>query len=241
MDLKLKEITWLRLVFLLVWTVLVMLKRGLNQLIEVIEGRVFDKGSQTLNEGVDEEPVQGAKLLPPLSDEIVLNQIWPCLHREVNISLLWRRRRVSKAWKESVGTTLEWTALEVVRVDTPGYIQYLRGRGERRASLRERVKDELRAITRLLSERLEDYVLRSERIRVTQGGFGEGRRDWSSTGTSVQLANACMWSRQFCCRNVCSCDESSCDQDEEEGFEVESISSSESSLRAYYPRHLVGI
>lgn len=146
---------------------------------------------------------------------------------------------MSKAWKESVGTTLEWTALEVVRVDTPGYIQYLRGRGERRASLRERVEDESRAITRLLSERLEDYVLRPERIRVTQGGFGEDRRDWSSTETSVQLANACMWTRQFCCRNVCSCDESSCDQDEEEGFEVESISSSESSLRAYYPRHLV--
>ena len=239
MDLKLKEITWLRLVSLLIWTVLVMLMRGLGQLVEAIEGKVFDRESQARNGGVVEETARGASLLPPLSDEIVLNRIWPCLQRKVNISLLWRLRRVNKAWKESVGTTLEWTALEVVRVDTPGYIQYLRDRGERRASLRERVEDEVRAITRLLSERLEDYVLRSKRIRITQGGSGEGHRDWGSTGTSVQLADACMWSRQFSCRDVCSCDESSCDQDEEEGFEVESFSSSESSLRAYYPRHLV--
>lgn len=240
MDLKLKEITWLRLVSLLVWTVLVMLMRVLNQLKEVIERGVFDKGSQTLNSGVDEEKIQGARLLPPLSDEIVLNQIWPCLQREVNTSLLWRLRRVSKAWKESVGATLEWTALEVVRIDSPGYVRFLRDRGERRPSLRERLEDELKAIRELLSEDLEDYVHRSGRMRVAQGDFGGVSRNWSLTGASVRLADACMWSRQFRCRDVCSCDESSCDQDEEEGFEVESISSSASSLRAYYPRHLVG-
>ena len=125
MDLKLKEITWLRLVSLLIWTILVMLKRGITQVIEVIEGRIFDKGGQPLHERVDEESIGEAKLLPPLSDEIVLNRIWPFLHREVNVSLMWRLRRVSRAWKRSVGTTLEWAALEVVRVDSPGYVQYL--------------------------------------------------------------------------------------------------------------------
>ena len=118
MDLKLKEITWLRLVLLLIWTILVMLERGITQLIEVMEGRIFDKGSQSLSEGVNEESVGAARLLPPLSDEIVLTRIWPLLHREVNVSLLWRLRRVSRAWKGSVGTTLEWAAFEVVRVDS---------------------------------------------------------------------------------------------------------------------------
>lgn len=41
MDLKLREITWVRLVTLLVWTLLVMVKRGITQLIESIAGRVF--------------------------------------------------------------------------------------------------------------------------------------------------------------------------------------------------------
>ena len=97
--------------------------------------------------------------------------------------------------------------------------------------------DELKAITTLLSERLEDFVSPSEIGCVKQSSFGDISRHSSSTGTSVYLADACMWSRQFRCRNVCSCDESICDPDEEEGFEEESISSSDGSLRTYYPRH----
>ena len=68
MDLRLKEVTWIRLLSLLLWTVLMMLKRVITQLIEIVETRVFDVSGQ-------EERVSGrgelsgeATLLPPLSD-----------------------------------------------------------------------------------------------------------------------------------------------------------------------------
>lgn len=134
MDLKLKEIIWVRLLSLLIWTILVMLKRGITQLIDAIEGRIFNRGGQSLSGGVRGRTVEVAKSLPLLNDEIVLTRIWPFLHRNVNVSLLWRLRKVNRAWKESVATTLEWAALEVVWVDTLGYVRYLQNRGERRAS-----------------------------------------------------------------------------------------------------------
>lgn len=241
MDLKLKEITWLRLVSLLIWTLLVMLKRGLTQLIEVIEGRIFDRGSQSSSEEVRGETIGGARLLPPLSDEFVLTRIWPLLHREVNVSLLWRLRRVSRAWKESVATTLEWAALEVVRVDSPGYIRYLRGRGERRSSLQERVKDELRAISVLLSERLEDFTPQSEKAGLKKSSCECDNRDWNSTNDAVDLVGACRLEGYPYCGNACSCDGSVCDQDEGRGSEEECVTSSGSSLRTYFPRHLMRV
>ena len=42
MDLRLREITWVRLRSLLLWTLLVMLKKAITQLIEVVERGVFD-------------------------------------------------------------------------------------------------------------------------------------------------------------------------------------------------------
>lgn len=83
-----------------------------------------------------EKKVDGVTLLPPLSDDLVLARIWPRLHQGVNISLLWRLRRVNKAWREKVSTTVEWAALDMVRVDTPGLLQFLADRGEHRPSLR---------------------------------------------------------------------------------------------------------
>lgn len=65
-----------------------MLKRGISQLIDVIEERVFDRSVQPLSERDQERKVDTSTLLPPLSDEFVLERIWPLLHQRVNISLL---------------------------------------------------------------------------------------------------------------------------------------------------------
>ena len=135
MDLRLREITWIRLVSLLMWTLLMMLRRAITQLIEVVENRVFEVSPRTVSEGGQEVLKQEATLLPPLSDEFVLSRIWPLLHQRVNISLLWRLRRVNKAWRGKVGTSLEWAALEMVRVDAPGLARYLKRKGERGSSL----------------------------------------------------------------------------------------------------------
>ena len=72
MDLRLKEITWVRLLSLLVWTILVMLKQGITQLIDGIESRVFDISGQTLSKEVRGRIIERATLLPPLSNELVL-------------------------------------------------------------------------------------------------------------------------------------------------------------------------
>lgn len=158
MDLRLREITWVRLVILLVWTILVMLKRGITQLIDVIEERVFERNVQPLRERELEREIEPAMLLPPLSDRLVLERIWPLLHQRVNVSLLWRLRRVSRAWKENVARSLEWAVLEVVRVDTPGLTQYLEERQERKPPLQEQVEDELRSTLVLISEPLMDFA-----------------------------------------------------------------------------------
>jgi hypothetical protein len=93
MALRLREITWVRLLSLLVWTILVMIKRGITQLIDIIESRVFDVSEQTPREREVKEDIEDRTLLPPLSDELVLGRIWPLLHKRVNVSLLWRLRR----------------------------------------------------------------------------------------------------------------------------------------------------
>ena len=74
-----------------------MLRRGINQLIEVIEERVFDHSAHILRERSLSERVGAATLVPPLSDELVLERIWPLLHKRLNISLLWRLRRVNRS------------------------------------------------------------------------------------------------------------------------------------------------
>ena len=90
MDLKLKEITLIRLLSLLLWTLLVIFKQNISSLIEVIECHVFEKTEQALSVLAGRKIVKGVTLLPPLSDELVFSQIWPHFHWRVNISLLWR-------------------------------------------------------------------------------------------------------------------------------------------------------
>ena len=238
MDLRLKEITWVRLLSLLIWTILVMLKRGITYLIDAIEGGVFERVEQHLNREIQVRETGVATLLPPLSDELVYRRVWPLLHRKVDVSLLWRLRRVSRAWKESVATSLEWAALEIVRVDAPGYLQYLRDRHECPPSLQERVEDELRSISVLLSECLTDFTLRSEAVRSRPQNFGEGERDQNSIGDLDDVACDCMWTGYPCVDRLSSNSDRVCDQSEIEMEEEACASTSESSMSALFPRHL---
>lgn len=237
MDLRLKEVTWVRLISLLLWTLLVMVKQGVSQLIEVLESRVFERSEQTTSEEDRAETEGQATLLPPLSDELVLERIWPLLHKSVNVSLMWRLRRVSRAWKKNVAVTLEWAALEVVRIDSPGYLRFLRDRRERRPSLQERVEDEVRSITVLLSESLVEYSPKSETIRSTTTGHEYDGEDLISAGDLVESGRDCRWIGDIYIGEICSSSESDSGQKVTQWLGENSASSAGSSLRAYFPRH----
>ena len=205
--------------------------------------------STPVAEESDQDSSKGrSTLLPPLSDELVLSRIWPLMHQRVNISLLWRLRRVNKAWKRKVGDSLEWAALDIVRVDAPGLIRYLRRTGELRPSLRERVESELDSLTVLLCEQLTNFVssptltaLEADRIEVFKAVEEGSRVDSSSrtcTGNVVKNNGCvCRWIDYTGFENFQGKNRSEYDWSEEEEIEAYA-SSSESSMRAYYPRHV---
>jgi hypothetical protein len=232
MDLRLRELTWVRLVTLLVWTLLVMIKRGITQLIEAIEGRIFVRSEPVVIAGRQGEELRRT-LLPPLDDELVLRQIWPLLHKRVNVSLLWRMRRVSRAWRERVGTTVEWAALEVVRVDAPGYLRYLAEHGERRPSLQERVETELEALTRLLSEHLWDFTNRPG----TGQSRGERREGLCDASSEIESRKSVRRRRRMYERSRTRA-RREVNWSEEEKIEAD-MSSTDRSMRVYYPRHRI--
>ena len=244
MDLRLKEITWVRLLYLLLWTVLMMLKRGITQLIDIVERRIFDVNVQAKEESSREKLIGEATLLPPLSDELVLSQIWPLLHKRVNVSLLWRLRKLNRAWKKKVGTTLEWAALEFVRIDSPGFLRLLEKRGEHRPSLRERVESELDSPVVLLAENLSEFssqVGKAQSVVVSPepiegvGESGSVRMNFEAEVNSTARCHSCIC-RETCYTGRQSIDGGGIDWSEEE--EIETCSSfSGSSLRVYYPRH----
>jgi hypothetical protein len=188
-----------------------------------------------------------ATLRPPLSDELVLSQIWPLLHKRVNVSLLWRLRKVNRAWKKKVGTTLEWAALEFVRIDSPGFLRLLEKRGERRPSLRERVESELESLAMLFAENLSDFSSQVEMSQSTVVGSEsiEGGEELGSVRvlseidvdtTSRLLPYICREADYTCFDSNQNVDRGEPYRSEEE--EVESYSSSSgSSMRIYYPRH----
>jgi hypothetical protein len=244
MDLRLKEVTWIRLLSLLLWTVLMMLKRAITQLVEIVETRVFDVSDQEGRVRGGEELSGEVTLLPPLSDELVLSRIWPRLHQRVNVSLLWRLRRVNRAWRRKVGTSLEWAALEIVRIDTPGLFRYLEKRGERRPSLRERVESELTSLAVLLCEQPSDFVsqpLPSAASEIVVEALGVGDEQSTAGCTPRGITGcACNWVdfEQF--EEFQDRYRGEYHWSEEEGVEAYA-SSSEGSLRAYYPRHFLRV
>ena len=214
-----------------------MLMKGITVLIEVVEKRVFQVNGRLFPEEGRGRSIVNSTLLPPLGDELVLTRIWPLLHQRVNVSLLWRLRRVNRAWKRSVGASLQWAALETVKVDTPGLMRYLREQGERRPSLRDQVEGEMKSIAVLLAENLVSYST----------GYKLSARNWSKAEDSWE------WSKSDeSCGHSCTCKRKEpvypdefWDGSSEDNFpymdrEFEaSASSSEGSLRVYYPRHLV--
>lgn len=241
MDLRLREVTWLRLLSLLLWTILMMLKRGITQLIEGIEERVFESSAQSVDERNQEGDEEERTLLPPLNDDLVLGRIWPLLHRRVNVSLLWRLRRVNRAWREKVAGSLEWAALEIVRVDTPGLTRYLMERRERRPSLRERVEDELRSISVLLSENLVELSSQPEflRVKTVVGKVDEEVR--SSTGGSVKYVHSTRELGCPCCGETYHYNGSESEQGEEVELDESWSSTSENSVTVFYPRHAMRV
>lgn len=238
MDLRLREVTWVRLLSLLVWTILVMLKQGITYLIDAIEGGVFERVEQRSKKKVGVRATGVATLLPPLSDELVITRVWPLLHRKVDVSLLWRLRRVNRAWKRNVATSLEWAALEVVRVDAPGYLQYLRDRHQRRPSLQERVEDERKSLSVLLSECLADFTLQSEAVRSRSHNFGKRDRGWNSIEDLGDAACDCVWTECPCVDRFSSSYDRVCGHSEIETEEETCVSTSESSMSVIFPRHL---
>ena len=242
MDLRLREVTWVRLLSFLLWTLLVMLKKANTQLIEVIESVVFDGNNPFAGERDRESSEGKSMLLSPLSDELVLSQIWPLMH-------LWRLRRVNRAWKRNVGSSLEWAALEMVRVDTPGLICYLRKTGELRPSLRERVESELTSLEALLCEQLSDFAsspkltpLSADDAEMSEAGGEESR-----IGTLSKRATGNVERDRDCVRRWIDYtgfekfqDKIRNEYDWSEEEEIEAYaSSSESSMRVHYPRHAV--
>ena len=233
MDLRLREVTWVRLLSLLLWTILMILNRGITQLLERLEGKVFKSGAQPVIVREREEEGEERTLLPPLSDELVLERIWPLLHRKVNISLLWRLRRVNHAWRKKVAGSLEWGALEIVRIDAPGLTRYLEERQERRPPLRERVEDELRAITVLISEDLAELS--------SQGEYRNEAGAWSSAVDKGDFDRSFQEFGCPCCEEVFHYSGSESEQSEGTERNGSWSSSSERSLRVFYPRHSVRV
>ena len=213
-------------------------------MIELIEKRVFDLSEQPAKKRGQERESEERTLLPPLSDELVLGRIWPLLHKRVNVSLLWRLRRVSRSWKEKVGTTVEWAALEMVRVDSPGYLQYLSARHESRPPLRERVEDELAALSVLLAEHLVDYADQTESSWSGTGSLSSiesGKDRFSAGGVPRASGRERIRGHCFACDSVdferfLERERGSLDRSGEE--EIEAYASSlDGSMRVYYPRH----
>ena len=128
---------------------------------------------------------------------------------------------------------MEWAALEIVRVDAPGLTRYLEQRHERRPPLRERVEDELRAITVLISENLAE--LSSQDVGRNEAGACSSAEDKDEFDRSF-LEFGCP-----CCEEVFHYSGSESEQSEEVERSGSWSSASERSLKVFYPRHSVRV
>lgn len=220
-----------------------MIKRGASILIEKVECGVFEVSGQAPEKKSERGREELATLLPPLTDELVLTQIWPRLHKRVNVSLLWRLRRVNKVWREKVNLTLEWSALELVRVDSMGFLRLISERGERRPPLRERVESELKFLALLLDEDLEKFAAESSRTGIVGQGSLLGVKAFESRVPVLDEfeAETSSSSCEVCGRAdwvyLGGISRERGEETEDERFEENSVSSSDSSMSVWYPRH----
>lgn len=65
------------------------------------------------------------ELMQGLIETVIKEQVWPRIIRDPNPSLLFRLRCINKYWHAFVGSTVEWNALESVRIDIPHYYKNL--------------------------------------------------------------------------------------------------------------------
>ena len=98
-------------------------------------------------------------LLPLMPNADVERILWPYLQSSPDPSLLWRLRTVNRGWRKFVTTTLEWNALEVLRLDQSSYNCYVRRSGRRRASLTEQLRTEISNLRFLLSKDLSSFPM----------------------------------------------------------------------------------
>ncbi|KAG0618880.1 hypothetical protein M758_4G098100 [Ceratodon purpureus] len=93
----------------------------------------------------------------------VRDRLWRALNSPPTIAQLDRLCGLSLPWREYMNTTLEWTALEFTRMDTPGYIAYIdrhqrsMGLRMRYRTLRERFQMELDHFRTVLEEPLVSH------------------------------------------------------------------------------------
>jgi hypothetical protein len=92
------------------------------------------------------------RMLLPLPDSLVTDVRWRHIPR--SISLMCRLRRVNRAWRDYIVTTVEWIALEFTKLDSRGYERFAwRWRGfHRRRTRFERYNIEIGNLNVVLSE-----------------------------------------------------------------------------------------
>lgn len=147
------------------------------------------------------------------------------------------------AWKNGVSTTLECTALDMVRVDTPGFVRYIAEHCECRPPLRDCVQSELESFKLLFIECLANFKIRSE---------AESREIGRLNSSANSGSNLDRWKEgsrnQLCVGEIEYLDpryfldyyQSDIVWKEEEGFDETNTSCSEGSMIAYFSRHCIG-
>jgi hypothetical protein len=105
-------------------------------------------------------------MVPGLPDEFIRRVLWPnFLTVPLRTEDLVRFRVVSKSWHRFVCSTLEWQALEFVRIDTPGYLRATHLGLQPRATINSRLGFEFKCFLFLLSEPMDRFEVAGE-IRV---------------------------------------------------------------------------
>lgn len=154
---------------------------------------------------------------------------------------------MNNAWRRKVGTTMEWSALKMVRVDLSGYLQFLVARHELRPLLCERVEDELFAVSVLLAKHLVDFADQPESKWSETGSVGPTEEEKCQSSARM-IPRASDRERKSSRSSPCGSTNFSYDErfvgrgrnffywSEEEEIEAYALSM-DSLMRVYYPSH----